>query len=207
MPTHHELVICLSCCFLTIRTKQKTLKTPASPTVKSSVEYTPHMARIFQQSHTGRGEICIYMKIKKQKTYIVFFLQHEGFHLCALSMRVCWQSLGLSVGIFWPNKARHQYGGQIHLCRRHSPFILLVAVIAPICPCFIIVLCSFPQSHPLSSSSSLPPPALFWGCKSATNSMHPVSVCLPNPSHKKNAAPLVLKSFLKLRRAIINMNL
>lgn len=41
------------------------------------------------------------------------------------SMPACVDSSGairLSAGIFWPNKGRHQCGGPIYLCRRHSTF-------------------------------------------------------------------------------------
>lgn len=68
--------------------------------------------------------------------------------LCVFSLCVTQQLPSLSAGIFWPNKMRHQNGGQIHLCRRHFTFFLLFKGTAPIC--FIIMLCSYPLFFTLS---------------------------------------------------------
>ncbi|CAB1456647.1 unnamed protein product [Pleuronectes platessa] len=75
------------------------------------------------------------------------------------AMRVTEQPLRQSV-ISWPNKARHQRGGQIHLSRRHATSFLPVEAIAPVGPCFIIVL--YTLSLSISHPPPPPPPSLLY---------------------------------------------
>lgn len=165
-------------------------------------EYTPHIARIFQQSYTGWYKRCecvsIWEKNKETKKHILlfclFFLneqidpgfsRHERFDLRG-------QSLGLSVGIFWPNKGRHQHGGQIHLCRRHSTFFSWWRSLPPSVPVSPSPSVHIPLSHPLFTLLfSAPIPALFGAARHSTNSVPPpVSACLPpNPPHNKTWPP------------------
>lgn len=64
----------------------------------------------------------------------------SGFSKLVWTCTVCACPLRLSVGIIWPNKVRHQHGGQAHLCRRHSTFSPQFEGIGPVCPCYIIAL-------------------------------------------------------------------
>ena len=101
-----------------------------------------------------------------------------------LSMRVSSQTPRLSAGIFWPNKARHQRGGQIHLCRRHSTVLSWSRALPPSVPCFIIVLCSRPRPllTPFATPPPPPPPPPLYLLYMELRDVQHIHL-LPNPTH------------------------
>lgn len=118
-----------------------------------------------------------------------------------LSMRVSKQPLRLSVGIFWPNKGRHQLGGQIHLCRRHSTFFPWSRALPPSVPVSSSSSIRIPVSHPIPSPLSLlffTPDCFIWTCKTFCK-FNASCIDLSATKHSSSQKPCPLSVHLKTR--------
>lgn len=116
-----------------------------------------------------------------------------------LSIHVSEQPQRLSVEIFWPNKTRHQHGGQTHFSRRHSTFFPWSRALSP---SVTISSSSFAPVRfaPLFPSSSLPLLALYGAARHYTHGTRHLclSACLLVLSgNTDKMLPQVFTSFLK----------